>query len=88
MQEEEKLTPEERRNLSLVYSVRTMLRRNEAIKLRNLGLEMTDERRRQLIAETEKDATDFALTLQTLLLFMTEEEKCDYLDGLKHIVTG
>ena len=85
---EERLTPEMRRNLSLVYSVRTMLRRNEAIKLRNLGLEMTDERRRQLIAETEKDATDFALTLQTLLLFMTEEEKCDYLDGLKHIVTG
>ena len=85
---EEKLTTEERRNLSLVYSVRTMLRRNEAIKLRNLGLEMTDERRRQLIAETEKDATDFVLTLQTLLLFMTEEEACDYLDGLKHIVTG
>ena len=88
MKKEERLTPEMRRNLSLVYSVRTMLRRNEAIKLRNLGLEMTDERRRQLIAETEKDATDFALTLQTLLLFMTEEEKCDYLDGLKHIVTG
>ena len=85
---EESLTPEMRRNLSLVYSVRTMLRRNEAIKLRNLGLEMTDERRRQLIAETEKDATDFALTLQTLLLYMTEEEKCDYLDGLKHSVTG
>ena len=42
-----------RRNLSLVHSVRTMLRRNEAIKLRNLGLEMTDERRRQLIAETD-----------------------------------
>ena len=73
MKEEERQTPEQRRKLSLIYSVRTMLRRNEAIKLRNLGLEMTDERRRQLIAETEKDATDFALTLQTLLLFMTEE---------------
>ena len=85
---EERQTPEQRRMLSLIYSVRTMLRRNEAIKLRNLGLEMTDERRRQLIAETEKDATDFAITLQTLLLFMTEEEACDYLDGLKHIVTG
>ena len=88
MKEEERQTPEQRRKLSLIYSVRTMLRRNEAIKLRNLGLEMTDERRRQLIAETEKDATDFAITLQTLLLFMTEEEACDYLDGLKHIVTG
>jgi hypothetical protein len=88
MKEEERQTPEQRRKLSLIYSVRTMLRRNEAIKLRNLGLEMTDERRRQLIAETEKDATDFVLTLQTLLLFMTEEEACDYLDGLKHIVTG
>ena len=86
--EKEKLSPEQRRMLSLIYSVRTMLRRNEAIKLRNLGLEMTDERRRQLIAETEKDATDFVITLQTLLLFMTEEEACDYLDGLKHIVTG
>ena len=74
--------------LSLIISVRTMLRRNEAIKLRILGLEMTEERRRQLVAETEKDATDFAITLQTLLLFMTEEEACDYLDGLKHIVTG
>lgn len=88
MMEEKRLTPEQRRFFSLVDNVRTMLRRNEAIKLRNLGLEMTDERRRQLIAETEKDATDFAITLQTLLLFMTEEEKCDYLDGLKHIVTG
>ena len=88
MMEEKRLTPEQRRFFSLVDNVRTMLRRNEAIKLRNLGLEMTDERRRQLIAETEKDATDFALTLQTLLLFMTEEEKCDDLDGLKHIVTG
>jgi hypothetical protein len=86
--EKEKLSPEQRRMLSLIYSVRTMLRRNEAIKLRNQGLEMTDERRRQLIAETEKDATDFVITLQTLLLFMTEEEACDYLDGLKHIVTG
>ena len=86
--EKEKLSPEQRRKLSLIYSVRTMLRRNEAIKLRNQGLEMTDERRRQLIAETEKDATDFVITLQTLLLFMTEEEACDYLDGLKHIVKG
>ena len=86
--EKERLTPEQRRMLSLIISGRTMLRRNEAIKLRLLGLEMTDERRRQLIAETEKDATDFAITLQTLLLFMTEEEACDYLDGLKHIVTG
>ena len=74
--------------ISLICSVRTMLRRNEAIKLRNLGFEMTYQRRRQLIAETEKDAIDFVQTLQTLLLFMTEEEKCDYLDGLKHIVTG
>ena len=88
MMEEKRLTPEQRRFFSLVDNVRTMLRRNEAIKLRNLGLEMTDERRRQLIAETEKDATDFVITLQTLLLFMTEEEACDYLDGLKHIVTG
>ena len=88
MKEEERQTPEQRRMLSLIISVRTMLRRNEAIKLRLQGLEMTDERRRQLIAETEKDATDFAITLQTLLLFMTEEEACDYLDGLKHIVTG
>ena len=88
MEIEKRLTPEQRRMLSLIISVRTMLRRNEAIKLRIQGLEMTDERRRQLIAETEKDATDFAITLQTLLLFMTEEEACDYLDGLKHIVTG
>ena len=88
MIEERRQTPEQRRFYSLVDNVRTMLRRNEAIKLRNLGLEMTDERRRQLIAETEKDATDFAITLQTLLLFMTEEEACDYLDGLKHIVTS
>ena len=88
MMEEKRLTPEQRRFFSLVDNVRTMLRRNEAIKLRNQGLEMTDERRRQLIAETEKDATDFVITLQTLLLFMTEEEACDYLDGLKHIVTG
>ena len=74
--------------LSLIYSVRTMLRRNYTIMFSRLGLEMTDERRRQMMAETEKEAMDFVITLQTLLLFMTEEEKCDYLDGLKHIVTG
>ena len=86
--EEERLTPEQRRMLSLIYSVRTMLRRNYTIMFSRLGLEMTDERRRQMMAETEKEAVDFVITLQTLLLFMTEEEKCDYLDGLKHIVTG
>ena len=74
--------------ISLVLSVRSMLRRNYTIMFCNLGFEMTDERRRQMMAETEKEAVDFVITLQTLLLFMTEEEKCDYLDGLKHIVTG
>ena len=41
-----------------------------------------------MMVETENEALDFVLTLQTLLLYMTEEEMCDYLDGLKHIVTG
>ena len=88
MEKEERLTPEQRRMISLIYSVRTMLRRNYTIMFCNLGFRMTDERRRQMMAETEKEAVDFVITLQTLLLFMTEEEKCDYLDGLKHIVTG
>ena len=86
--EEKRLTPEQRRMISLIYSVRTMLRRNYTIMFCNLGFRMTDERRRQMMAETEKEAVDFVLTLQTLLLFMTEDEKCDYLDVLKHIVTG
>ena len=85
--EEERLSPEQRRFNSLVDSVRTMLRRNYTIMLIRQCLEMTDERRRQMMAETEKEALDFAQTLQTLLLYMTEEEACDYLDGLKHIVT-
>ena len=85
---EERLSPEQRRMISLIYSVRTMLRRNYTIMFCNLGFRMTDERRRQMMAETEKEAVDFVITLQTLLLFMTEEEMCDYLDGLKHIVTG
>ena len=84
---EERLTPEQRRFNSLVDSVRTMLRRNYTIMFCNLEFKMTDERRRQMMAETEKEALDFAQTLQTLLLYMTEEEACDYLDGLKHIVT-
>ena len=88
MTREERLTPEKRRFNSLVDSVRTMLRRNYTIMFCNLGFKMTDERRRQMMAETEKEALDFVQTLQTLLLFMTEEEACDYLDGLKHIVTG
>ena len=88
MEKEERLTPEQRRMISLVLSVRSMLRRNYTIMFCNLGFWMTDERRRQMMAETEKEAVDFVLTLQTLLLFMTEEEACDYLDGLKHIVTG
>ena len=88
MEKEKRMTLEQRRMLSLIYSVRTMLRRNYTIMFCNLGFRMTDERRRQMMAETEKEAVDFVITLQTLLLFMTEEEKCDYLDGLKHIVTG
>ena len=88
MEKEKRMTLEQRRMLSLIYSVRTMLRRNYTIMFCNLGFRMTDERRRRMMAETETEAVDFVLTLQTLLLFMTEEEKCDYLDGLKHIVTG
>ena len=86
--EEERLTPEQRKMLSLMENVRTMLRRNYTIMFCNLGFKMTDERRRQMMAETETEAVDFVITLQTLLLNMTEEEMCDYLDGLKHIVTG
>ena len=85
--EEERLSPEQRRFNSLVDSVRTVLRRNYTIMFIRQCLEMTDERRRQMMAETKKEALDFAQTLQTLLLYMTEEEMCDYLDGLKHIVT-
>ena len=85
---EKKLTPELRRFYSLVDSVRTMLRRNYTIMFCNLGFRMTDERRLQMMEKTDEESLDFVLTLQTLLLFMTEEEKCDYLDGLKHIVTG
>ena len=85
--EEERLTPEQRKMLSLMENVRSMLRRNYTIMFCNLGFKMTDERRRQMMAETEKEAEEFVLTLQALLLFMTEEEACDYLDGLKHIVT-
>ncbi len=88
MKEEKRLTPELRRFYSLVDSVRTMLRRNYTIMFYNLGFKMTDERRLQMMEKTDEESLDFALTLQTLLLFMTEEEKCDYLDGLKHIVTG
>ena len=72
----------------LILSVRRMLRSNYTVMFGNQYLKMTKERRRQLRAETGKEALDFVATLQTLLLFMTEEEKCDYLDGLKHIVTG
>ena len=74
--------------LPLVANVRSMLRRNYTLMFTHLGYEMTDERLNQMIANTEIEALDFVLTLQTLLLFMTEEEACDYLDGLKHIVTG
>lgn len=85
---EKKLTPELRRFYSLVDSVRTMLRRNYTIMFCNLGFRMTDERRLQMMEKTDEESLDFVLTLLALLLFMTEEEKCDYLDGLKHIVTG
>ena len=74
--------------ISLILSVRSLLRSNYTVMFGNQDLKMTKERRRQLRAETGKEALDFVATLQTLLLFMTEEEKCDYLDGLKHIVTG
>ena len=85
---EKKLTPELRRFYSLVDSVRTMLRRNYTIMFCNLGFRMTDERRLQMMEKTDEESLDFVLTLLALLLFMTEEEKCDYLEGLKHIVTG
>ena len=48
---------------------------------------MDDERRLQMMEKTDEESLDFVLTLLALLLFMNEEEKCDYLDGLKHIVT-
>jgi hypothetical protein len=83
-----KRKPEQRKLFSLVESVRSMLRRNYTVMFCDLGFRMTEERRRQMMAETEVEAVDFVLTLQTLLLYMTEEERCDYLDGLKHIVTG
>ena len=83
-----RLTPEERRMISLILSVRSLLRSNYTVMFGNQDLKMTKERRRQLRAETGKEALDFVATLQTLLLFMTEEEACDYLEGLKHIVTG
>ena len=88
MMEEKRLTPEQRRFCSLVDNVRTMLRRNYTIMFCNLGFKMTDERRLQMMDKTDEESLDFVLTLLALLLFMTEEEKCDYLDGLKHIVTG
>ena len=84
---EKKLTPEQRRFYSLVDSVRTMLRRNYTIMFCNLGFRMTDERRLQMMEKTDEESLDFVLTLLALLLFMNEEEKCDYIDGLKHIVT-
>jgi hypothetical protein len=85
--EEDRLTPDQQRFYSLVENVRTMLRRNYTIMFSRLGFEMAGWRRRQMMAETEKEAEEFVLTLQALLLFMTEEEACDYLDGIKHIVT-
>ena len=72
----------------LILSVRSLLRSNYTVMFGNQDLKMTKERRRQLRTETGKEALDFVATLQTLLLFMTEEEACDYLEGLKHIVTG
>lgn len=86
--EEERITPEQQRMLSLGDSVRNTLRRNEAIKLRLAGIKMTDDHRQRIIIGSETDTQHFLETLQTLLLYMTEEEACDYLEGLKHIITG
>ena len=88
MEIEKRLTPEQRRMLSLIISVRTMLRRNNEIKYRLRGKKVTDRMREDFKANAKEQAEDFLLTLQDLLLFMTEEEACDYIDGLKHIVTG
>ena len=74
--------------LSLGDSMRTMLRRNNEIKYRLRGEKVTDRMREDFKANAKEQAEDFLLTLQDLLLFMTEEEACDYIDGLKHIVTG
>jgi len=68
--------------------MRTMLRRNNEIKYRLRGKKVTDRMREDFKANAKEQAEDFLLTLQDLLLFMTEEEACDYIDGLKHIVTG
>ena len=88
MEREKRLTPEQQRMLSLTDSVRAMLRRNNEIKYRLRGKKVTDRMREDLKANAKEQAEDFLLTLQDLLLFMTEEEACDYLEGLKHIVTG
>ena len=81
-------TPEQQRMLSLGDSMRTMLRRNNEIKYRLRGKKVTDRMREDFKANAKEQAEDFLLTLQDLLLFMTEEEACDYIDGLKHIITG
>ena len=84
---EELKSPDTQKMLLLMDHVRTMLRRNDTIMFSRLGYRMTARRRKKMMVETEKEALDFVQTLQTLLLYMTEEEMCDYLDGLKHIVT-
>ncbi len=65
-----------------------MLRRsyNHAIRVSRTPIE---EYERMLMTDMiEQEADDFSMVLMKALLYLNEEDICDFLDSMKHLIIG
>lgn len=75
--------------LRLQPNVRSLLRRNTCLLLKDIcGHEpdISKHNRQVLMDFTENESQHFSLALYLLLSRFDEEQICDYLDGLKHLI--
>ena len=73
----------------LMPNVRSLLRRNTCLLLNEAyGIlpDLKKNQSKQILEITEHKALDFCATLLILLSQYNEEEICDYLDRLKHMI--
>ena len=73
----------------LMPNIRSLLRRNICLLLNDTCGILPDlkmNQSKQIMDITEHEALDFCATLLILLSQYNEEEICDYLDRLKHMI--
>jgi len=75
--------------LRLQPNVRSLLRSNICLLLKSVCGSVPDishHNRKLLMDFTERQAQSFCLVLYILLSRFDDEQICDYLDGLKHMI--